>query len=92
MAPDLPLKRVLCSDTALREQESILYTEVAEGSASAFKEPQSLLTDVCRNINNATKSQEFVYHDLEPHWGSLVCDSLVENDTVETSRARHVLT
>lgn len=91
MAPDLPPKRVLRSDTALRKQESIPYTEVVECSASAFKEPHSLFTNVCKNINQATKSQEFVYYDLDPDWGSLVSDSLVENDTVETSRARHVL-
>ena len=91
MAPDLPPKRFLRSDTALREQESIPYTEVVECSASVFKEPQSLFTNVCKSINQATKSQEFVYYDLDPDWGSLVSDSLVENDTVEASRARHVL-
>lgn len=91
MAPDLPPKRFLRSDTALREKESIPYTEVVECSASVFKEPQSLFTNVCKSINQATKSQEFVYYDLDPDWGSLVSDSLVENDTVEASRARHVL-
>lgn len=91
MAPYLPPKRFLRSDTALREQESIPYTEVVECSASVFKEAQSLFTNVCKSINQATKSQEFVYYDLDPDWGSLVSDSLVENDTVEASRARHVL-
>ena len=92
MAPDLPPKHVLRSDTALREQESIAYTEVVEGSASAFREPQSLFSDVCRNINNATKSQEFVYNNMEPHWGSLVCDSLAENPKAEASRAKNIMT
>lgn len=86
-----PSKPFLRSDAVLKDKESPSYTEVVDVPVSGFKELQGLFTSIVKNISQATKSREFVYRDLDPASGSLLCDSLVEHDVAESSHARNVM-
>ena len=66
-------------------------TKAVDCATEAFDEPQSLIADICRNINQASRSQEFVYYNVETECGALISDSLIENEAVEASGARYAV-
>ncbi|RHZ65828.1 uncharacterized protein CDV56_107388 [Aspergillus thermomutatus] len=83
-SPQWSQRRGLRSD---KEQREVVWPEFIHHSATEFRTPQHMYTNIRKEILQTNSSAEIAYYSVPPDWGTLIVDSIENHEDTERSNA-----
>jgi hypothetical protein len=71
-----------------KEQREVVWPEFIHHSATEFRTPQQMFSDIRKKILNTNHSAEITYSSVPPDWGTLIVDSIDSHEDTERSNAK----